>query len=136
MFVGFAARIGSPVRVVCVQHPVNTVNLASVQAFSTRAAAVGRALCPARILLSGVEYDAAIPEPRREADLDPGGEIETGELICRLALAAHPATPAEHIPLRWKRPGETDWRPTIWVIRDVRRHPIDVEWVLTCTPRN
>jgi hypothetical protein len=106
------------------------------QEFSTRAAAVGRAMCPALVRLGGAgsEIPATVAEPERMAALVAGGEVEEGELVARILKADLATRPAENQVLEWKRPGETTLRPVRWWVSNVKDHPHDVEWVLTCIP--
>ena len=105
-------------------------------AFSSRAAAVGGALWPGIVLIDGEEYAATVPEPRMLTGLISGGETGEGSLVARVSLDILPIAPDANQELRWKRPGESSYRPRAWWIEDVRKSPIDTEWVITCVVKN
>lgn len=111
------------------------MNLAAIQAFSARAAAVS--LAPAIVLIAGTEYPATVPEPRVLGNLIDGGEeIAAATLSARILLTDLATAPAVNQPLQWKRPAEATWRTTTWLIDEIRRSPIDAEWLITCSPKN
>jgi hypothetical protein len=105
-------------------------------AFSSRTADVNASMFAAIIRISGVEYPAAVPEPRVIPSLITGGEIMEGSLVARVKINDMATAPAENIGLLWKRPTDTTWKPETWWIQDVSRSPIDSEWVIRCGPKN
>jgi hypothetical protein len=112
------------------------MDLADLRAFSDHAATAGRSMCPARVLLAGVEYAATIPTPAVVGNLANGLTIDEGALVCRILLSDMPNRPMENQPLKWKRPGEENWQPVVWWVEAVTRAPQDVEWRLSCHPKN
>jgi len=112
------------------------MNAAAITAFSTRAAATGAALWPATVLLGGVEYAAQVPEPKVMGNIISGGEESAGELVVRILVADLATRPSAQQELRWKRAGEAGYRAPRWWVDSVRKSPLDVEWVLVCTPKN
>jgi hypothetical protein len=116
---------------------MDALTLEDYQEFSGRAAAVGRAMCPAELRLGGTgsTIPATIAEPQRLGVLVDGGGIDEGELIARILKADLSTRPAEQIILEWRRPGATTWQPTRWWVANVKDHPHEVEWVLTCVPK-
>ena len=108
----------------------------SIKAFSDLAASAGRGMNPAVILLGGEEIDATIPTPTEGLMLDLGGTGDTGSLICRILVADLATRPDENQELKWKRPGAADWEPVTWWVTTVKKAEMDVEWRLTCIPKN
>jgi hypothetical protein len=105
-------------------------------AFSSRTADVNASMFAAIIRISGLDYPAAVPEPRVIPSLITGGEIMEGSLVARVKITDMATAPAENIGLLWKRPTDTTWKPETWWIQDVSRSPIDSEWVIRCGPKN
>jgi hypothetical protein len=112
------------------------LNQGAVEKFALRAAEVGAQLWPAIVEIAGAQYPATVPEPRlTEVLADGGGEL-VGELVARVAVAAMPNGAAVQQGLKWKRPGETEWRADRWWIVEVRRGPLETEWRVGCEGRN
>lgn len=112
------------------------MNLTDLQAFTARAAAEGQAMCPAIVLIGGTEYTATVPEPGVVGDFILGGETMSGTLVVRILIDDLAEAPALHQDLQWKRPAEVTWRATTYTIDEAKRHPMDSEWRIVCSPKN
>ena len=112
------------------------MNADDLLAFSARSAVVGAALWPGLVEIDGQVYTATVPEPRMITGLISGGETGEGSLVARVSVDILPIAPPANQPLRWKRPGESAYRVREWWIEDVRKSPIDQEWVISCVVKN
>jgi hypothetical protein len=111
------------------------LDASDIREFSARGSALAQDIHHAEVSIAGAAPVAAIvTEPRRESMLVAGASMEEGELIVRIRKANLATKPAEHVSLRWRRPGETAYRPPQWRISVVTEPSIDDVWHLRCVP--
>ena len=104
------------------------MNAAALLAFDQRSAAVGEALWPAVITISGTDYACAVIRPRQAVLLgDYAEEPEPVTLTVRLRKDLLAAAPALHLILIWQ--GER------WKIKSVAgQESTEAVWRIACQP--
>jgi len=104
------------------------MNAAALLAFDQRSAAVGEALWPAVVTLSGTDYPCAVIRPRQAVQLgDYAEEPEPVTLTVRIRKEILPTAPALHLILIWQ--GER------WKIRSIGGHETtEATWSIACQP--
>lgn len=104
------------------------MNAAALLAFDQRAAAVGEALWPATVTISGTDYACSIIRPRQAMQLgDYAEEPEPVTLTVRIRKELLATAPALHLILTWE--GQR------WKIKSIAgQESTEATWRIACQP--
>jgi hypothetical protein len=104
------------------------MNAAALLAFDQRSAAVGEALWPGTVTISGTDYACTIIRPRQAQQLgDYAEEPEPVTLTVRIRKELLPTAPALHLILAWQEER--------WKIHSIAgQESTEAVWRIACQP--